>query len=229
MAFTAEDYYEKIMNNVLKPEDTFTFTCQMCGNCCRKRSDPIVITGPDVFRIAQALNMKIGEVLNKHTIGYLGANSNVPVFVLRERQDGSCSLLRKGKCMVQSNKPVVCAIFPLGRFTKSDTMEINYFTQDVSCPGVKNGSEITLKDWLDSFGIEKLDEMNKAWMSLLMGLTAAMVKKDKKKITQDMFNYMTLALYVGYDTSLPYEEQVEKNKEFVAAYMEKACHIRLEF
>ena len=52
MAYTAEDV-ERMKANVLKPDDTFTFTCQMCGNCCRNRAEPILLTGPDIFRIVE--------------------------------------------------------------------------------------------------------------------------------------------------------------------------------
>ena len=90
MAYTAEDV-ERMKANVLKPDDTFTFTCQMCGNCCRNRAEPILLTGPDIFRIAKSLGIRPGEVVSKYLTGYLGSTSNTPVFVLRERMDGSCS------------------------------------------------------------------------------------------------------------------------------------------
>lgn len=228
MAYTSEDV-ERMKANVLKPDDTFTFTCQMCGNCCRNRAEPILLTGPDIFRIAKSLGTRPGEVVSKYLTGYLGSTSNTPVFVLRERMDGSCSLLRNGKCMVQDDKPVVCAIFPLGRFTDADTMEASYFTQNVSCPGVKKGNEITLKDWLSAFRIEETETMARAWLSLMVGVSSVMANMDRAKITQDMINAMILAMYVGYDTELPYEPQVEQSKQLIAAYMKKVHHIKLKF
>lgn len=44
----------KYLENELKPSDTFEFECSMCGSCCRNRSEPIVVTGADLFRIAKA-------------------------------------------------------------------------------------------------------------------------------------------------------------------------------
>lgn len=64
-----------------------------------------MITGYDIFRLASALKIEPIEVIKKYTRGYVGNNSKLPVLVLKERPDGSCSLLRNGKCSVHSNKP----------------------------------------------------------------------------------------------------------------------------
>ena len=48
---------DHIMSHQLGMEDTFRFSCQMCGSCCRKRSEPIVVTGTDILYIAKALNI----------------------------------------------------------------------------------------------------------------------------------------------------------------------------
>lgn len=71
--------------------------------------------------------------------------------------------------------------------------------------------------------------MARAWISLMVGVSSVMTNMDRAKITQDMINAMILAMYVGYDTELPYEPQVEQSKQFIAAYMKKVHHIKLKF
>jgi len=169
----------------------------------------------DVFRIAQALEVKPTEVLEKYTRGYLGDNSHIPVFVLKERTgDGSCSLLRKGKCTVHQNKPVVCALYPLGRVSMSDgSGKIEYFNQEHACTKGLSGEvqEWTLKAWLEEFKINDLDNQSKAWNKIASGIASTTCQMDKKDISPLMTEIMLTALYMAYDTSMSYEDCVEAN------------------
>lgn len=97
--FDRAKYY---LDHILKPEDKFVFQCQMCGNCCRNRSESILLSGADTFRIAKQLEMSVPATIDKYTTFGIGKDSKLPLLYLRERLDGSCSLLRKGKCTVQS-------------------------------------------------------------------------------------------------------------------------------
>lgn len=231
--FNQEDI-EKIMNSFMEPEDTFKFSCTMCGDCCRKRSEPILLTGLDVFRIAQALEVKPTEVLEKYTRGYLGDTSHIPVFVLKERTgDGSCSLLRKGRCTVHVNKPVVCAIYPLGRVSISDgSGEIKYFNQEHACTKGLNGGEVqewTLKAWLEEFNIHNLDSQSKAWNKIASGIATTTCQMDEKDISPLMTEIMLTALYMAYDTTMFYEDCVEANIHMITKIFKEVFHIDLTF
>lgn len=211
MSYSIDDFKE-FQANILKPTDTFQFSCKMCGDCCRKRQEPIMLTGLDLFRIAQALNMEPRQVVEEKTIGYLGDSSHVPILTLKERLDGSCSLLRKGKCMVQSSKPVVCALFPLGRMYNAITHEIQYFKNTHSCQtGSAQGKVWTLQEWLDEFNLTELNEASMVWNRLLMGITKVTCSIDKDKISDKMMAVMGNCMYINYDISKPYIQQAEKN------------------
>lgn len=95
MSFSEKDI-KTFQKNELKPEDTFHFECKMCGSCCRKRDEPILLTGADIYRIARALDTTMMNAIEDNTAGFIGGNSHLPVLVLRERMDGSCRLLRNG-------------------------------------------------------------------------------------------------------------------------------------
>ncbi len=210
---------EKYLNNVLKPDDTFQFSCKMCGACCRKRDDPIVLSGLDLFRIAQEMECTIIEACFRYTRGSLGPQFHVPILTLRERDDGSCALLRKGKCMVHDNKPVVCAIYPLGRVILHEDDSIQYFRQDMDDSCGTNGKTWTLQEWLDNFHIHELDSMSVAWNRLLAEAANVMYKVEESDITHDVFITLLTALYLDYDVTKPYEEQAERNRKKMRTYL----------
>lgn len=202
----------EIRGNLVGPEDTFTFGCKMCGNCCRKRSEAIVITGYDLYNIAKANNMEATEALIKFTDCYRGTDSHLPVICLKERLDGSCSLLRKGKCTVQKDKPVVCRLYPLGRFF--DGKEHRYFKQK-ACTG--NGETIKVKDWLEEFGIAELDEVGELWAKLLMSAAMYMRSIETKNPTlaKDFYESCVVFFYCYYDMSKPAIDSLRKGIEYL--------------
>jgi len=190
-----------------------------------------MLTGLDVFRIAQALEVKTEEVLEKYTRGYLGDDSHLPIFVLKERQDGSCSLLRKGRCTVHANKPVSCAIHPLGRiFMGERTQDIKYFTQQACSNGLYGEvQEWTLKAWLEEFNIDKLESQSKAWNKLLYGIGMVTAPMDKKDISDLMIEAMITAMYLAYNTTMSYEDCVEANIHMISKVFKDVFHIDLNF
>lgn len=229
MSITEKDF-EAFKANELKPQDTFQFECAMCGNCCRKRSEPILLTGTDIFRAAHALGTSIEETIAKNTEGYIGSGSHVPVIVLKERFDGSCRLLRKGRCMIQAHKPVVCALFPLGRYFDSENQTYHYFMNPHICRnGRKAGKTWTLQEWLDLFEIEETEEMTAAWHRLLSGLARVTHRMDKSKIEGELLNILLSLLYLNYDLDKPYIAQVERNMEIAKELFRVNYHKKLMF
>ena len=119
----------------------------MCGRCYRNRSKPILITGADIYRIARALDVTMMEAIEDNTIGYIGENSHMPVLVLKERLDGNCLLLRKGRCKVHQGKPAVCALYTLGRIYDFQDGSFHYFVNPVTCQSNrKDGKMWTLQE-----------------------------------------------------------------------------------
>lgn len=228
MHFTEEEFRD-YTKHMLEMEDTFKFTCSQCGECCRNREDPIIITGVDIFHIAKALKITPAAVIENYTRGNIGPNSRMPIVTLAERADGSCKLLRKGKCTVHSEKPVVCAIYPLGRMLairKLDTAgidketsdkfklkEYRYFMQPLTC-GNSTNEEHTLKEWLDSFNIQARDDECIAWtelFSLLSEMAIFFEKENFSPKSMDTFRYACfMMLYAEYTTDRDYMEQLKE-------------------
>lgn len=207
-----ERLLQEVKNNKLSMDSTFQFSCQMCGNCCRKREEGIAITGLDVYRLAQSFGTTTEDILSKYVDIHLGPHSNLPVVCLRERMDGSCCLLRSGHCTVHSMKPVVCAVFPLGRGVDPWTSEVFYFSQGSHCCShSSNGQTWTVKEWIALWNLPELDSMGLAWTKLSMGLSRVTCKLRADHITPSLIEDLKHMLYIDYDPNEPYEDQVEAN------------------
>lgn len=203
-----EQEIKKLIDNPMKPTDTFKFSCKACGNCCRNRKEPIMLTGYDVFRIAMELGIEMKEVVIKYTRGYVGNTSKLPVLVLKERPDGSCSLLRKGKCIVHQNKPLVCAIYPLGRYYLPAEKRFGYFQQPIYCG---TAQEHTIEEWLNIFNVHEWDEAASLWATVITKLAEQTMKIKDPGAIKRMANILAGALYFNYDTNKPYNEQLARN------------------
>lgn len=228
MSYTEEDF-ERFQRNELKKSDTFQFGCQMCGSCCRNRKEPVLITGYDLFRIAKELDVPVPEAMFKNTRGYLGDSSHCPVIVLDERLDGSCRLLRKGRCIVHSNKPSACALFPLGRYLDMRDGQYHYFFNGGCSKGNDDETTWTVQEWLENFKIEENERYVREWHKLFSGIACVTAQIDKSEISKRIVDAMVFVLYLDYDTSLPYQEQVEKNKMIAQAVFKKELDKTISF
>ena len=209
---TTEQYQKEMAKNIeqntLGPNDTFRFTCKECGACCRNRTTPIML-----YRMAKGLSIDPYEVLARFTSGYVGDVSHAPVVILRERLDGSCSLLRKGKCTVHSCKPIACAAYPIGRYVNLATKESGYIRQSGGCKGAVDGRVWTLDEWLDTWGLKELDAPSLSW-NLMAGMVAEVMHPIKlEHIGRDVIWALYQHMYGDYDTDREFIPQVERNTE----------------
>lgn len=223
---TAE--YQHYMDSAMKPEDTFRFSCNMCGDCCRCRSEPIIVSGFDIFRLAKGLNISPMEVIVKYMRFKASDRSRIPLLLLQERLDGSCRFLRKGACTVQGFKPIVCAVFPLGRFINSLKGEVCYFPQYVSVKcGGQDGKIWTLQEWIDSWGLDQWDQESLAWSHLLVTAENCMSqRKISDKMDEQDLLFLLDALYTEYDTAKPYAEQANAHREEIKNFFWENFHIK---
>lgn len=229
MAITEREF-DTYMKSELKPGDTFQFECEMCGECCRKREEPIIITGVDVFRIAKALKIETGDVLAKYTLCHIGYDSHLPVIVLKERLDGSCSFLRKGKCSIQQNKPAVCALYPLGRFYDGQNRTFHYFVNPYTCQSShKTGKDWTLEEWMELFDLKESEEMTAEWNRMMFGLAVETRKIKKEVVRNKMLDVLLIALYLGYDTNYPFVDQVRLHMEKIKKIFASEFHRKIKF
>lgn len=144
---------------VVELDDTIKFNCKRCGKCCSCRED-IILNPYDVYHIAQGLNTTPEEVLNKYCTIFTGANSCLPIVVLKEDERGLCPFLKffpaEGKfgCSINDFKPGVCALHPIGIVRSAKQGEDNFttgFIEVPSCSTHGTDTEIKIRDFIKSY------------------------------------------------------------------------------
>lgn len=198
-----------IQKNKLGLDDTFEFECRQCGQCCHNRDD-LILTAHDIFRIARHLGVTPVEIIDKYCESYIGDESRIPVVRAKPKlHDGVCPFLRKGKCSIHAAKPVICAVFPLGRAYTSDNEEF-YFYQKVPC-GDKNTH--TVREWIREFDIPEVDSIGRLWSGFIIWLAQYMqkVKHFKNDTLNLVWNAIFHHLYLNYDIQVPFEDQFQEN------------------
>ena len=80
-----EEIVNLFLNNALGPEDTFEFSCDRCGRCCRNRED-ILLSPHDLYRIAKYLHKTPKEIVETYCEWYIGESSRIPIIRLLPKQ-----------------------------------------------------------------------------------------------------------------------------------------------
>lgn len=211
-------------------EDTFQFGCKMCGNCCRRRNSPVIVSGADIYRIAKAQHISMAQVIKANMRGYIGEHSHLPIMTLDERLDGSCRFLRHGRCIIQDYKPVACALYPLGRFYDSGEKKFHYYMNSAPCQaGNSDLKEWKLQEWIDKFSLKETEDMSRAWGNLITGIASVTAKMQEKQIPEKLLDILLGALYFEYDPQLSYVEQVKNHMEDLEIIFKKEFHKHITF
>jgi Fe-S-cluster containining protein len=209
-------------------DDPFRFHCDQCGKCCLNRED-ILLTPKDMYNLAKELKMSPKEVVDTYCETYIGDSSRLPIVRLRPR--GSikrCPLLKDRKCSVHKVKPVVCAMFPIGRCIKIDSGEYNaqgvgksqteyIFTN----PGCGDNSEThTVREWLGEFGIPLEDEFFMKWHQTIADIGSFIHKVEgifAEEPMNKLWSLIYVALYLNYDIGKDFLPQYMQNAERLSA------------
>lgn len=218
------EHYESLKIGLDEP---FSFHCKQCGKCCIHRED-ILLNPNDLYRLSKYLGLQPQEIVEQYCETYIGETSRMPVVRLLPR--GSvrrCPFLKNQKCSVHAAKPVVCAMYPIGRSIlfgqqaaeapdEAAVPKIQYLLSKTSC---KNGSEThTVREVLDSFGIPVEDPFFLAWNQLLLQLRVQvqlLEEAKQDKALQRLWNMILLLMYQNYDTAKAFEPQFKNNREFL--------------
>lgn len=203
-------------------DDTFKFNCTMCGRCCINRED-ILLTPRDLFRMAEHLDINIGDFVKRYCEVYVGESSRIPIVrLLPTGIDKRCPFLHGARCSVNPVKPVVCALFPIGRcltidasknsaFTVSD---IAYINQNPRCGDGRRTH--TVREWLETSNVPVEDEFFVKWHSAIAkvgGIIHAVEKKADEETMNKFFNTFFMLVYLAYDFKEDFKIQFERNLE----------------
>ena len=144
---------EEFSSQLLDLDGEFRFKCRKCGKCC-KHQNTILFTARDIFNIAKKLNMSTEDVINEYAETYIGSASRIPVVHMVPRGPSeACPFLMDGRCSIHECKPVVCALYPLGRvtvnaesimkgLTPNGELIVKYMLNDTDCGSQKRTNTV---------------------------------------------------------------------------------------
>ena len=98
---------------LMKPDETFQFTCRKCGDCCRNVRQAVMAESLDLFRIARHMNMAIAEVAERYLeVGIVAWGA--PILLIKTTEpDAACVFLKDNRCSLHGSgtKPRACRLY----------------------------------------------------------------------------------------------------------------------
>jgi len=219
-----QELVENIDDYTIGLDDTFSFKCRGCGKCCKQRED-IILSSKDIFRMSKHLNITPDKLILEFCDTYVGADSRIPIVRIAPRGvNRVCPFLEGRRCKVHESKPVVCALYPVGRMVKIEKttealdpdlpISAGYIIQPTECGSITRTH--TVRSWLEKFHVPTEDEFYILWNQTIFLLTSAISRLEKQGFPEHMlktvWNVLANLLYVNYDLSKEFLPQFASNK-----------------
>lgn len=145
-------------------ESAFAYACRGCGRCCHHKR--IRVDTYAVARLAEALNVSTGEVLDR----YIDADTST----LKQTDEGACTFLDDSGCAVHSGRPLACRLYPLGWFSDRVAMEsFGELSPHPETDGIYS-TDGTVADYLEAQGTAPYERAAQRYAEVLWRLNAAL-------------------------------------------------------
>lgn len=199
-------------------DDPFRFHCDQCGKCCIHRDD-ILLNPRDLYNMAKFLKLTMGGTVARYCEVYIGDSSRFPIVRIKPR--GSvhrCPFLNDRKCSIHPAKPIVCAMFPIGRYVRTDhplengKLKTEYLFQKLLC-GDQSETH-TVREWFGAFGIPLEDTFFQDWQNALTEISLKIHKVEPLSTEKEMnliWDLIYRVLYLNYDMEKEFEPQFQDN------------------
>ena len=203
-------------------DDEFKFHCTQCGKCCIHRED-ILLNPKDIYNMSKELRLTPRDLIDRYCEIYIGPDSRVPIIRLKPRGTVKrCPLLKNRKCMVHKAKPVVCAMFPIGRCLVAEGVEKAVGIQDLgkiryifTHPDCGDSSEThTVRSWLGMFGIPVEDDFFLNWQEVVFEMCRVFREVEDRmssRVIELLWTAAVSGLYLHYDIGQDFGPQFEEN------------------
>ena len=118
------------------------------------------------------------------------------------------------RCKIHSNKPTVCALYPLGRGASREgkKAKIFYILQPTTCGGM---DEIhTPREWMGEFNLLESEQWFSVWQDIVMEISEQIRKvlpQMPGRSGDELLMGITEILYLHYELDKPLIPQVKEN------------------
>jgi len=181
-------------------DQRFEFSCtpkNSCFNqCCRDLNQ--LLTPYDILRLKNRLGLSSTEFLKHHADIRCGAESGLPVVVLKPAERGSdrCPFVAPGGCSVYADRPSSCRMYPLMRVVSRSRAtgrisEKFLLLKEAHCRGFREGRRWTPETWQDAQGLRRYNAMNDRLLEII-GLKN---RQAAGALAPQLRQQFTLALY----------------------------------
>lgn len=180
---------------------TDTNSCAGCKKiCCIGMGKTIVLDPYDVFKLSLGTGKTFEQLLNVNIELNVVDGCIIPNIKMQKDTDGCSFLGNDNKCTIHTSRPIICRMFPLGRYWEDDE-HFHYILQKGEC-NKDNLTKIKVKKWLGVENMSKHNEFSVQWHSYLKKIQRAMKDLSEEQIrTLNMYNLKTF-----YMTSYKSEE-----------------------
>lgn len=230
---------EELGERLMDLDTTFRFKCRKCGKCC-KNQDMILFTPKDLFKISRKLEKPIQAIIDSYTEVYIGPQSKIPlIHLLMKGPKNACPFLgADSRCSIHDSKPVICALYPLGRVLVNQTSGapisdpagtmVRYILGEDCGSGKKTH---TIREWLADFNIPENDEFFLLWTRTITELGILIRDLLEKGVTekwlQPFWNAMFFKLYLDYDLNQDFFQQFQRNADKLLSDMPQLSKVLL--
>jgi Fe-S-cluster containining protein len=176
----------------------FQFQCgpeRECFNrCC---ADVAILLSPyDVLRLKKAMRMDSSAFLEKYTLTMRSRDSKLPVVFLRmDEESRKCPFVGESGCTVYRHRPWACRMYPLGMAEpagqNAPANRFYFLVKESLCQGHQNGSERSVRDWIDNQELEPFDQMQAPFLELM----AHPQWQSPEALTQEKLDMYFMSIY----------------------------------
>lgn len=201
----------------VQPKDQVSFSCRLCGDCCRRVENCIMLESLDAYNLGRYLCEHGARVDNIEDVYGQYAHPSMlheayPIFLLNTKgKDQSCIFLRDGRRGVYEGRPRVCRLYP---FTVKDGKRGRRFAyyQCLDSHAVHfEGGRVKIGDWMyRNFTRDARDFVEKE-ASILPELGKLLKKLGPDGRRQFLFRLLYYRYY-NYELDQPFLPQYQENQ-----------------
>ena len=201
----------------VRPKDQVAFSCRLCGDCCRRVENSIMLEPLDAYNLGRYLLEHGGGVDNIEDVYGQYAHPSMlhdayPIFLLNTQgEDQSCIFLKDSKCSVYEGRPRVCNLYPFTVKGGDRCRRFMYYQCLDSRASHFGGGKVKIGDWMYRNFTKDAKDFMEMEASMLPELGMLLRKLGPDGRRQFLFRLLYYRYY-NYELDQPFLPQYQENQ-----------------
>ena len=167
------DTFDQIDFNMTR-DSAFSYQCNACSRCCHHKG--IRVSPYEILRLARHLGISTTEFIAQHT------EAGGTMLRGSEDNDSACIFLTPKGCGVHPDRPLVCRIYPLGRWVDTDGREsFGHMAPHPQTAGIY-GNDATVAGYLRHQGLAPYFEISDRYGEVYKRMLEALERHDPEEL-----------------------------------------------